>query len=1199
MAGERGMTFMSGARLFLFVASAVFLASAKPAAGEVPPPNAITVKIATSGAFGVFYHDASLISEVALIAPVKDWKGWHFDQRNLADTTAALIERSAERVELQGFFGGAGVAFRQNLRADSDGLHVEYALIAEKTIAPQKVAVLGVIDEKILTGGSCRLDGRERIFPGQPRQQLIFNGDCAQADFLMGDFQCRIDNNAGGFSLDDGRAGLKKNGFRFWLFNKGLEKLVSLQESVLSFTLKITHSKGECPVVFVLDSDRKVCLDLDVDQEGRWGIRADGRQVVTDMVWSLVDRFSKKPGNYLEQQKKDLTVKRGGGEKFENGGADEQTIKNNVLGQEIRVKRNWRKISGRLSLEFDIAPLMPVDPGSLALACYLPAAKDGNIVYFRTSKAGVYNRGVFRKIARSSYLLCDLAQNVDKFCWLYGGDRGIAVEIESDADNAAFHEGYFGSDLYGVYFFPRLGRDGAGQRVKMNVYPINQWWLSQQRQRLNSIRLERRKLLEPVVSPGLRPAIVEVRAAKNRMEKFDKFEVDVRLEAVFKNPYDPREIELTGEFHSPDGKIILIPGFFYQGYEKKGTGLLKAGNPVWKIRFTPQMAGRWKYLVKLRNAGETIFSPEGFFQVEGGARKGFVKINKKNPLYFQFSDGSDFFPVGVNLAYPEEGFFGDYERWLSKLAKNGGNATRLFLHPFSCGVEWSDSSAAGSCLRSNEGLFYGVGKYSQDNSWRLDWLLEEMARKGVYTVVCLTHAMQLAGWWDMNPYNAQQGGPCKKKDDFWTNAEAKRLYKQYLRYFLSRFGHCQQIYIYNPLAEINAPLDWISEMHQYIRENDVYGHLLTHNFGSAEVWSQPCVDVIDVHHYGEKDGNWPDCVELLNAQGAALTKKFGKPYLIGEMGLDWTKPDSYFDRSGVCFHNALWSSLFSRHCGTALYWYWDKYIDYLNLWNHLLAIRKYSSDIRFDHEFEPFRIPGRDVQIPGAREAYEDLIMTPTAGAIRNDIGGFFEVGDDGWVVGDGPVGFSLNGKAPGGAPRNEPHFKFKCVRPTRFVVAVRKASENARLGIVINGISNFDAKVEDGKQYEVEIPGGEVEAEVKNNANDGYIEVRNIILEKFKKVSTPGARVLGMRSSEQILCWIQDEKSNWRGRKEKILDPLSGAVFKIKGISPGDHEIEWWDAYDGRVLRKDVCLDEGGWINVRVPEFCSDIACKIRRLNK
>ena len=45
---------------------------------------------------------------------------------------------------------------------------------------------------------------------------------------------------------------------------------------------------------------------------------------------------------------------------------------------------------------------------------------------------------------------------------------------------------------------------------------------------------------------------------------YEKFEATFDLRGNWDNPFDPDQVTVDGVFIAPDGKEIVIPGFFYQ-----------------------------------------------------------------------------------------------------------------------------------------------------------------------------------------------------------------------------------------------------------------------------------------------------------------------------------------------------------------------------------------------------------------------------------------------------------------------------------------------------------------------------------------------------------------------------------------------------------------------------------------------------------
>ena len=58
------------------------------------------------------------------------------------------------------------------------------------------------------------------------------------------------------------------------------------------------------------------------------------------------------------------------------------------------------------------------------------------------------------------------------------------------------------------------------------------------------------------------PSILSVRSNPRQIGLYEKLELRIDLEATYRNPFDPEEIDLTVEFTAPSGKKWNICGFY-------------------------------------------------------------------------------------------------------------------------------------------------------------------------------------------------------------------------------------------------------------------------------------------------------------------------------------------------------------------------------------------------------------------------------------------------------------------------------------------------------------------------------------------------------------------------------------------------------------------------------------------------------------
>ncbi|MFA0755651.1 MAG: hypothetical protein YPKNTGVA_001159, partial [Candidatus Fervidibacter sp.] len=375
-------------------------------------------------------------------------------------------------------------------------------------------------------------------------------------------------------------------------------------------------------------------------------------------------------------------------------------------------------------------------------------------------------------------------------------------------------------------------------------------------------------------------ALQRVAPDASQVRRYETLQVRVEVVADYDNPFDPTQIRIDGEFVAPSGKRLLVPGFFTQDFERAspdGTSLRPVGEPYFAVRFTPTELGTYRYRIVMTGRGtrdegratvtqmqvasawftlKVTPNPQGKGRGmrDEGREKGFVRRGKF--WHLRFDDGTPFVPVGLNVCWSSNNLSA-YERWFSAMKRNGANFARIWLVRWNMGLEWTKGDG--------NGMYQGIGRYALDNAWRIDELLRLAERNGIYLMLCLGYHGELADRqlyfgeqaWDKNPYNRKNGGPCDKPADFWTNPDAKRLYKQRLRYLIARYAHSPNVLAFEFWNEVHAPADWVREMAQFVRSTDIYGHLLTTTYGDDAVWQLPEMDFTQTHWYG--DGSQRDC----------------------------------------------------------------------------------------------------------------------------------------------------------------------------------------------------------------------------------------------------------------------------------------------------------------------------------------------------
>ena len=84
-----------------------------------------------------------------------------------------------------------------------------------------------------------------------------------------------------------------------------------------------------------------------------------------------------------------------------------------------------------------------------------------------------------------------------------------------------------------------------------------------------------------------------------------RFEVTLPLAVEAANPFDPDEVEVWAEFQPRRGAVVSAPGFVYRPYQRELLGgveqLTPTGDLEWRIRFTPDRRGLWRWRCAVKN----------------------------------------------------------------------------------------------------------------------------------------------------------------------------------------------------------------------------------------------------------------------------------------------------------------------------------------------------------------------------------------------------------------------------------------------------------------------------------------------------------------------------------------------------------------------------------------------------------------------
>ena len=687
------------------------------------------------------------------------------------------------------------------------------------------------------------------------------------------------------------------------------------------------------------------------------------------------------------------------------------------------------------------------------------------------------------------------------------------------------------------------------------------------------------------------PVIDSVVMTSNQVERFGKFECTLYLKASVVNPFDYDEISVQGTFTGPDGLPVTVDGFFMDDYtlNTANGALTQAGAGHFRLRFSPGLEGAWSFAAKVATAGGTATAPAQAFTCTASTRKGFVRGSGGN--YFRFDDGEQYVPIGQNVAWQNNNIYIDYKNWLGDMAANGANFFRLWLAHWGLGIEWKNNSSG----------FSGLKKYKQTAAYYIDWMLDYCAANDLYMMLCINHHGQYSTTvnpnWSENPYNAALGGPLSQPQQFFTNATARALHKNRLRYIVARWGFSTQLQCWELFNEVDLTegfdanaanvVSWHHEMADYLKSIDPYRHLVSTSGSQPgafnDIWEINSIDFTQEHLYRGVANIEPPIAETART----LLQNFSKPALVAEFGLSGSGTQTAADDpDGVHFHNGMWAGLFSGAAGTAMSWWWDNYVEPKNLYHNFAPLAAVARQVPFaEGQLQP-------VTAGVAGGPPSDAAFSPTAGWAAPTAAQFSV--DSNGVLSPGvtQLGQFLYGAQWNTQYRNPPQFTVTFPVASKFRVRTGgNASQAPKIAIFLDGVQALNQNGQVGATYSINVPAGKHTIKVDNPGTD-WIEIAEYVFEKIG--STVQAFVLRSAGKTKSAGWLHHKEYNWQYIKNNGAPPapISGVTVTVPGMAPGPYVLKWWHCGTGSLAQMAYgAADAAGNLVLNCPEMLWDLA--------
>jgi hypothetical protein len=418
----------------------------------------------------------------------------------------------------------------------------------------------------------------------------------------------------------------------------------------------------------------------------------------------------------------------------------------------------------------------------------------------------------------------------------------------------------------------------------------------------------------------------------------------------------------------------MVNGFYYHSHyrleDELGKPVEPDGRPEWRVRFCPRLPGQYTIAIKAKDAVGESRQPHIITLNVAEADKNacrFVRVSSRDPRYFEFCDGSLYFPIGHNIRSATDARMDDkfpwrfrheegstaYRRYFEQMQMNGENWGEIWMSSWSLGLEWTAGVSG----------YHGAGDYHMGNAWELDRVIELADKHGVYINLVFNYHGRISSWcdpeWHLHPYNkVTPGGWLTKPLEFFSDPKAIEMQKRFIRYTHARWGWAPIIFGYELCSELNltgheshhkthfepSVVEWCRILGKYIKEIDSYGHLVSahvsndYKFLNPKICEMPEMDFnpLDAYHHSQPE----TIIPLLAATAKANT--YNKPILITEFG--GSPMAAGLEHLLVEQHAALWSGVCVPLSGTPMFWWWQV-VDEQNLYPRYKAVSEFMRDV--------------------------------------------------------------------------------------------------------------------------------------------------------------------------------------------------------------------------------------------------------------
>jgi hypothetical protein len=586
---------------------------------------------------------------------------------------------------------------------------------------------------------------------------------------------------------------------------------------------------------------------------------------------------------------------------------------------------------------------------------------------------------------------------------------------------------------------------------------------------------------------------------------------------------------------------------------------------------------------------------------------------------FETSDGRMLRLVGANVCWAERGGTFDYDRWFGRMHRAGENFARLWMSPWWAGLEHQPGT---------------LNHYDLKSAWELDHIFQVAERDGIYLLLCLDHHGMFQtdnqnwgggnNFWKTNPYNAANGGPCAQPDDFFTDPRAREIYRKRLRYLVGRYGASPRLLaweFFNEIDNVIGPgrldeqhvIAWHRDLGTWLRAHDPYGHLITTSLTGGsdlpDVWAVPELDFASYHSYNEAA-----VITGLPALARSFLRRYAKPVMIGEFGIDSRSWNLAADPYLRGFRQGLWAGALGGSVGSAMSWWWqdldaDDVYPLYGVMTGFLRRGGWYEGAWLPVDFAGNGAPPAEVgAVEPAGEEFTASLVPNTSW--RADLPDACAVSSPLAAQRSSEVLSAFLQGAAHAARRRPIRVSAWFGEKAKLTLHVNSVASEAELVVRIDGAEALREKIADrdgtaqannqiNRDYAVEVPAARHLLEVGNDGRD-WLFLDSLRLDAVRPSALAGGwqyrpAAVGLQNGSRALLYVCSPEVVYPAGARRFNPPVeTGATVTLQNWPAGRFRAQWIDPRTGAAVGETEGATDAGALTLPLPAFRDDLAGQV-----